>query len=49
MITVLRNGELVGEYPVAELPRVELVAKMMGKNFGRIQLSIKRGGEFGTG
>jgi len=33
MITVLRNGELVGEYPVAELPRVELVAKMMGKNF----------------
>ena len=32
-ITVLRNGELVGEYPVAELPRVELVAKMMGKNF----------------
>ena len=33
MITVLRNGELVGEYPVAELPRVELVAKMMGKDF----------------
>ncbi len=32
-ITVLRNGELVGEYPIAELPRVELVAKMMGKNF----------------
>ena len=32
-ITVLRNGTLVGEYPVQELPRVELVAKMMGKNF----------------
>lgn len=32
-ITVLRNGELVGEYPVEELPRVQLVAKMMGKNF----------------
>jgi len=30
-ITVLRNGELVGEYPVAELPQVQLVAKMMGK------------------
>ncbi len=30
-ITVLRNGHLVGEYPVKELPRVELVAKMMGK------------------
>lgn len=32
-ITVLRNGELVGEYTTAELPRVQLVAKMMGKNF----------------
>jgi len=32
-ITVLRNGKLVGEYPVQELPRVELVAKMMGKKF----------------
>ena len=31
-ITVLRNGELVGEYPVAELPQLELVARMMGKS-----------------
>ena len=31
-ITVLRNGELVGEWPIAELPQVELVAKMMGKD-----------------
>ena len=31
-ITVLRNGQLVGEYPVSELPQVELVAKMMGKD-----------------
>ena len=31
-ITVLRNGELVGEYPVKELPQVELVARMMGKD-----------------
>ncbi len=30
-ITVLRNGEQVGEYDVKELPRVELIAKMMGK------------------
>ena len=30
-ITVLRNGELVGEYEVEKLPQVELVAKMMGK------------------
>ena len=32
-ITVLRNGELVGEYSVESLPRVQLVSKMMGKNF----------------
>lgn len=32
-ITVLRNGELVGEYETKDLPRVMLVAKMMGKNF----------------
>ena len=31
-ITVLRNGELVGEYLVEKLPQVELVAKMMGKS-----------------
>ena len=30
-ITVLRNGELVGEYEIEKLPQVELVAKMMGK------------------
>jgi len=30
-ITVLRNGELVGEYEIEHLPQVELVAKMMGK------------------
>ena len=32
-ITVLRNGELVGEYEIDKLPRVMLVAKMMGKDF----------------
>lgn len=32
-ITVLRNGALVGEYLVSELPRIQLVAKMMGKEF----------------
>lgn len=30
-ITVLRNGELVGEYEIEHLPQVDLVAKMMGK------------------
>lgn len=32
-ITVLRNGELVGRYPVAELPRVKLVSKMLGHEY----------------
>ncbi|MDG4797915.1 sugar ABC transporter ATP-binding protein [Micromonospora sp. WMMD1082] len=30
-ITVLRNGTLVGEYPIAELPQLALVEKMIGK------------------
>ena len=33
-ITVLRNGELVGAFEIAELPKYELVAKMMGKELG---------------
>ena len=31
-ITVLRDGRFVGEYPIEELPRVKLVAAMMGKD-----------------
>ena len=30
-ITVLRDGKLVGEYEIKDLPRVELVSKMLGK------------------
>jgi galactofuranose transport system ATP-binding protein len=30
-ITILRNGEFVGEYEAAQLPRIELVSKMIGK------------------
>ena len=30
-ITVLRDGTLVGEYEIKDLPRVKLVAKMLGK------------------
>jgi simple sugar transport system ATP-binding protein len=33
-ITVLRNGELVGEYDVKNLSRFELVSRMMGKELG---------------
>jgi monosaccharide-transporting ATPase len=30
-ITVLRNGELIGEYEASSLPQIELISKMMGK------------------
>jgi simple sugar transport system ATP-binding protein len=30
-ITVLRNGEFIGEFKTAELPRFELISKMLGK------------------
>ncbi len=30
-ITVLRDGQLVGEYAIKDLPRVQLVSKMLGK------------------
>ena len=35
-ITVLRNGELVGEYPIEELPQVQLVSKMIGKDLDEL-------------
>ncbi len=31
-ISILRNGEFVGEYMAADLPRIELVSKMIGKD-----------------
>ncbi|MCH3959453.1 MAG: sugar ABC transporter ATP-binding protein [Selenomonas sp.] len=36
-VTVLRNGELVGAYATAELPRLELIAKMVGKNLNDVK------------
>ena len=35
-ITVLRNGELVGEYIIEDLPQVQLVARMMGKDLDEL-------------
>ena len=40
-ITVLRNGELVGEYEVKDLPQVKLVEKMIGKDLEDLS-SIKK-------
>ena len=31
-LTVLRNGQFVGEYKTAELPRLELLGKMLGRS-----------------
>ncbi len=36
-MTILRNGELVGEHLVSELPRVELVSKMIGKSLEQLE------------
>ena len=48
-ITVLRNGELVGEYAVSDLPQVQLVASMMGKSLNDLadleQIGQKRTGD----
>lgn len=44
-ITVLRNGTLVGEYAIENLPRVQLVAKMMGKDFDDLAAIKKDGGK----
>ncbi len=43
-ITVLRNGAFVGEYETAELPRVKLVAAMLGKDLDDLA-TIKSEGE----
>lgn len=43
-ITVLRNGKLVGAYDIEDLPRVKLVAAMMGKSFDDLA-SIKLEGD----
>ncbi len=40
-ITVLRNGRLVGTYEAASLPRVELVAAMLGRSLTELE-SISR-------
>jgi monosaccharide-transporting ATPase len=36
-ITVLRNGEWIGEYMTENLPRLELVSKMIGKELNELE------------
>ncbi|MEJ2601221.1 MAG: sugar ABC transporter ATP-binding protein [Anaerolineales bacterium] len=40
-ITVLRNGKLVGTFETASLPRVELVAKMLGRSMNELDAMSK--------
>ena len=47
-ITVMRNGQFVGEYPIEELPRLKLVAAMLGKDFNDLA-SIKPEGGLSVG
>jgi simple sugar transport system ATP-binding protein len=37
-ITVLRNGQFVGEYEAAQLPRLDLISRMMGKEVSELDL-----------
>ena len=41
-ITVLRNGELVGQYDVKDLPQVKLVEKMIGKDLEDLSVIKKK-------
>ena len=41
-ITVLRNGELVGEYDVSQLPQYKLVEKMIGKDLEDLSVIKKK-------
>jgi simple sugar transport system ATP-binding protein len=40
-ITVLKNGALIGEYKTNELPKIELIAKMLGKELSEFSYSKK--------
>jgi simple sugar transport system ATP-binding protein len=42
-VTVLRNGKLIGEYPLAGLPKLDLVSKMVGKDFSTLAKRDKSG------
>jgi len=47
-ITVLKNGYFVGEYKTAELPKLELITKMLGKELSDFSFSARRAGPGGS-
>ncbi|HXT39903.1 MAG TPA: sugar ABC transporter ATP-binding protein [Candidatus Angelobacter sp.] len=45
-MTVLRNGRWVGEFQTSKLPRLELIAKMIGKDLSSVEeMSARREGK----
>ncbi|HEY1406129.1 MAG TPA: sugar ABC transporter ATP-binding protein [Spirochaetota bacterium] len=48
-ITVLRNGQLIGEYRTENLSRVDLISKMMGKEITELQRITKGEVKAGNG
>lgn len=48
-ITVLRDGKLVGEYEIKDLPRVQLVSKMLGKELDDLSDIKEDSGEYEEG
>jgi len=40
-ITILRNGQLVGQFETAKLDRLQLIAKMIGKDLAEFEKTIK--------
>ena len=48
-VTVLRNGKLIGEYPLKDLPKLELVSKMVGKDFSILKKRDKGSRSAGNG
>ncbi|WP_284645111.1 sugar ABC transporter ATP-binding protein [Paenibacillus silviterrae] len=47
-ITILRNGEFIGEYMAKDLPRLELVSKMIGKDLHLLEELPQKASESGA-
>jgi monosaccharide-transporting ATPase len=48
-ITVLRDGQFVGEYETAKLPRVELISKMIGRELAKEEAAQPKGWQQSAG
>ena len=48
-ITVLRDGQLLGEYETAKFPRVDLIRKMIGGDLAKAEASQPKGWQQSAG